>query len=97
MKGVLVIDMPPTCWDCPVCSEGYCMADVSIENKDFETSRDARCPLKEMPQEKEYREIPHSLDLDGMRKRSRDLYLHRLDVDNSYVMGWNECIEEIER
>ena len=49
MKGVLVIDMPPTCWDCPVCSEGYCMADVSIENKDFESSRDARCPLKEMP------------------------------------------------
>lgn len=64
MKGVLVIDMPPTCWDCPVCSEGYCMADVSIENKDFETSRDARCPLKEVPKRKGLFTEMHEYDTD---------------------------------
>ena len=108
MKAILVINKPRYCEECslysydgdygyfcPVNRETEYLNTYGEDDPRYETIRKG-CPLKEMPQEKEYREIPHSLDLDGMRKSSRDLYLHRLDVDNSYVMGWNECIKEME-
>lgn len=105
MKAILILDeMPKSCLECPLNRDCICVG--TLDNSygvwgcyvvlPDEDEKPYWCPLKEMPQEKEYREIPSSLDLDGMRKSSRDLYLHRLDVDNSYVMGWNDCIKVME-
>ena len=91
MKSVLVIDMPPTCYECPFAMRKYrtlvtsnkyvenTFACVLTHKTITSTKRSRFCPLKEMPSKM----IPEMV------------------MGNSYaegiVKGWNDCLEEIEK
>lgn len=92
MKGVLVIDMPSTCYDCPLAMRQYktlatsnkyvknTFACVLTHKNITSTKRSRFCPLKEMPQKKSH----------GEDEWEDNIVCGRID-------GWNACIEEIEK
>lgn len=49
--------------------------------------------LRPLPCKKYMRQMPSNVL--EMGKRKRDFIIHRVDVDNSYVEGWNDCLEAI--
>lgn len=51
------------------------------------------CPLRPLPCKKYMRQMPS--DVLEMGKRKRDIIIHRVDVDNAYATGWNDCLEAI--
>ena len=72
MKAILILDeMPIVCNECPLLGE--------LEYDEM-TKIHEDCPLKEMPEKKDY---------DGS-------YVEKVDI-NSFLLGWNACIEEIEK
>lgn len=110
MKAILVIDMPTSCNKCP-CSRWrniedfdddgiYCMADGgqygAVNNYDGVPDW---CPLKPMPEKKEV-EVNEIEDI--MHPSFDDIYTKhivtiRLATDKLISLGWNACIEEIEK
>lgn len=87
MKAIIVIDMPKNCDECPCYyKEGYRCQVPSVE-----------CPLKPMP-EKLYVEsyriediMPSEFDIDKLTLKIQ------LDADKLFSVGWNACIEELEK
>ena len=48
MKAILIIDMPPTCWECP-CQYDYIRCNVTGIFPDCDEKRPNQCPLKPIP------------------------------------------------
>ena len=98
MKAIIVIDMPKVCGECRASFCGdvwYCYAGeyrrpLFTENIQEKPSW---CPLKPLPCKKYMRQMPS--DVLEKSQRKRDFIIHKVDVDNSYVEGWNACLDEI--
>lgn len=95
-KAILVMDMPNVCVECPM---HYKSEDVSLGN--FTYQRLYRCMLEPENLEDVYlpdilnkkpdwcplREVPKEKDIDWLAS----------DYEDSRVIGWNDCIDEILR
>ena len=85
MKAILVIDMPKNCKECKL-TYIHTRKDTlccCLTDREVEYRNDIEnCPLKPMP-EKKVRE--------SWKDNEFDPY------NNLYKMGWNACIEEIEK
>ena len=67
-KAILVIDMPDKCCDCP-CFSNECDAYCNVINKKIDYDHDnftyvkpIWCPLKELPKEKHWSEVPYRVN-----------------------------------
>ena len=99
MKAVLVIDeMPNSCDECPCCCDCHCShlgRELGIWA--LHTGKPVDCPLKLLPQKKEvevnkiddYMHTEFSVD-----KLSAKILL---DTEKLIALGWNACLEEIEK
>lgn len=94
-KAILVIDMPTDCLKCPL-SDGYCWNIFPIKGKADD------CPLKPLPQKKEV-EVNEIDDIMHTEYSIKDIYTDkyvadiRLATDKLISLGWNACLEEIEK
>lgn len=88
-KAILVIDMPKSCEECNYL--GWATHDEDMRacmllngyffnEEEVETKRSEVCPLKSMPSRKNNQE---------------SVMVGSIDMDIGYILGWNECIEEI--
>lgn len=95
MKAVLVIDMPKDCRRCQLMVDRFCYGIPMDEVHDSINinEKPTWCPLRPLPCKKYMRQMPSDVLEKG--KRKRDFIIHRVDVDNSYVEGWNDCVDEI--
>ena len=86
MKALLVIDMPSSCIDCPFTLAHIC--DGAKQTISDIKGRHESCPLKPMLKKK-----------DSAFKRTGYDYVVSVndDVDEGYLLGWNACLEEIEK
>ena len=86
MKAILVIDMPSE-----VKIEDYMVTYVVYHTEKPGGVQGTGIPLRPLPCKKYMRQMPSDVLEKG--KRKRDFIIHRVDVDNAYAMGWNDCIE----
>lgn len=87
MKSLLIIDTPKSCGDCPCIHDELWMCQADKEYREGEySSVPLWCPLKPMPQKKETYKF----------KDLEDVKMIRL-IENAQVVGWNDCIEELEK
>ena len=91
MKAILVINMPTTCLDCPVCtiSDWDGEYECGVSHKSTEEYFDkipSWCPLRPLPKMKE-----------GMALGKREIDGKEKDLIgwSSYDCGWNDCLEQI--
>lgn len=89
MKAILVLDeMPKSCTDCRLKRGLYCGGENSnslynyIQYYDSINDKPSWCPLKSMPSRKD----DHESEMVGS-----------IQMDIGYTLGWNECLEEIEK
>ena len=80
MKAIFVIDMPKSCWACPLWDKSdYADGCEAVGRKthdiDHGTEREVWCPLKPLPQKMEEDTIESMMD--------------------DYSIGWNDCLKEI--
>ena len=91
-KSILVIDTPKDCGGCPLCSkdENYwgdiISAECQMQYKGYLTLNEMEkpnwCPLRPLPEKKP---VSYHDDLYG-------------DVEKNYTnIGWNSCLEELEK
>lgn len=89
-KAILVLEMPNNCYQCPYCDckDNYCV--LCGESMETQGERQSWCPLKELPQKKEYTplRIDDAFELVGSNAI-------RIQVGNVYIRGFNACLEEI--
>ena len=81
MKAILVVDMPDSCFHCPL--EQYsnqCGANRK-NTAGNANKRPSWCPLKPMPQKESEKHREEIEDWTGL----------------VYSQGWNDCIEELEK
>lgn len=80
-KSMLVIDTPKTCENCYMLSHNYCNFQCLITGELIEksTNRPNWCPLKPLPEKKEY-----IVPIDNVESQ-KDII----------AVGWNACIDEI--
>lgn len=91
MKAILILDMPTCCEDCPCMNwasyedEILCgaLGEELFVNEKEEVIKSKRCPLKPMPQ-KEEKPKESGLNWDNA-------------FNCGFVVGWNACLEEIEK
>ena len=89
MKAILVIDMPSE-----VKIEDYMVTYVVYHTVELGRGvQGTGIPLRPLPCKKYMRQMPS--DVLEMGKRKRDFVIHKVDVDNSYVEGWNDCLDAI--
>lgn len=86
MKSILVIDMPKSCWACPLWDKSdYADGCEAVGRKthdiDHGAEREVWCPLKPLPKRNEYRADTKHEDMDK--------------YSTGYADGWNDCLEEI--
>lgn len=100
-KALLVIDMPKSCADCKLSDFGRCWGTYSyvhMRSDDIPVN----CPLKPMPQKLEV-EVNEIEDLMHTEYSIEDIYTNkyvatiRLATDKLISLGWNACLEEIEK
>ena len=102
MKSILVIDTPKSCKKCPMWVHTYfvdCGKDYFYEacclGKD-------KCLLKPMPEKKEV-EVNKIEDIMHTEYSIEDIYTNKyiatiqLAADKLISLGWNACLEEIEK
>lgn len=92
MRALLVIDMPEGCGKCRLADFGECRGSKSYIHMPIK-GRPKECPLRPLPCKKYMRQMPS--DVLEKDKRKRDFIIHKVDVDNSYAEGWNDCIDAI--
>lgn len=97
MKAILTIDMPGTCYDCPLAMwqfetlatsnkhEKHIFACVLTHKAITSTKRSRFCPLLPMPEKKTAEKVSY---LGGNPYRWEHL--------TEYEEGWNACIEYLE-
>ena len=110
MKAILVInEMPTECIECPFhriyvdgwLNETHCTI-TAKRNKDGVNTRAEWCPLKPMPQKKEV-EVNEIEDIIHTEYSIEDIYTNKyiatilLATDKLISLGWNACIEELEK
>lgn len=86
MKAILVIDMPSNCLDCP-CEYDYltCKAiDHRLDYVDADNERPSWCPLKPLPKPMPYEQTDTQT-------------VKAVKIDNGFRLGWNACLEELEK
>jgi len=83
MKAILVIDMPKNCDECPIRFSGEPneWCWYLKHGLDDIKAKPSWCPLKPMPNKKEENDDPH---------------FSWLGID-WWSVGWNDCLEEIEK
>ena len=90
MEAILVIyEMPTECIECQFCrvladdkpTETRCIL-TAQRNEDGVNTRAEWCPLKRMPQKKE---------------ETFAYWIAHCNDPESYICGWNDCIEELEK
>ncbi len=85
MKEILVIDAPNNCSECPCCHENECGNQYKGYVGDYvgwNSGRPSWCSLKPLPDKKP---VSYHDDLYG-------------DVEKNFTnIGWNNCLEEIEK
>ncbi|MBR2653992.1 MAG: hypothetical protein IKD59_05485 [Lachnospiraceae bacterium] len=100
MKAILVIDMPKNCAECKLMylqgiGEGICNA------VDWD-ERPTWCPLRPLPQKKEV-EVNDIEDIMRTEYSIEDIYTNKyiatiqLATDKLISLGWNACLEEIQK
>lgn len=84
MKSILVIEMPETCYGCPCMDDKWNSCDATGEelSENDADKKPSWCPLKPMP-EKRTMYIRAKTDIEFAEYYAR--------------LGWNNCIEEIEK
>ena len=82
-KAVLVIDMPNTCYDCPLNNYGDCIIVGDVDEDLFNDTRDSNCPLKSLPEKKE---TSYQSDTLNVRIQWQG---------NTFREGWNACLTEL--
>lgn len=99
MKAILVIDnMPNSCDECEVRCGGY----TAKEYAEKGIKRPSWCPLKPLPQKKEV-EVNEIEDIMHTEYSIEDIYTNkyvatiRLATDSLISLGWNACLEELEK
>lgn len=103
MKSLLIIGTPKNCGDCPCAGEefGICQADEKHRDCDW-YKIPSWCPLKPMPQKKEV-EVNEIEDIMHTEYSIEDIYTNkyvatiRLATDKLISLGWNACLEEMEK
>ena len=80
-KSILMMDTPKTCENCYMLSHNYCNFQCLITGELIEksTNRPNWCPLKPLPEKKEY-----IVPIDNVESQ-KDII----------AVGWNACIDEI--
>lgn len=112
MKAILVIDMPNNCYDCQYCRfdarrynfRGCVLADTDVQDGTIDICKEVHscCPLKPMPQKKEV-EVNRIEDIMHTEYSIEDIFTNkyiatiRLATDKLISLGWNACLEEIEK
>ena len=86
MKAILVIDIPKTCLDCPVCSldemDGdYICGKTGKCVEEYFDKKPSWCPLRPLPKRNEYRA--------DTKYENMDKY------STGYADGRNDCLDEI--
>lgn len=94
MKSILIMDnMPSNCYECPLCccdSEyDYICSALTTKAKDDYTNDEYEIVTEEEWVEERYSKCP--------LKSMPDKFIDELDCPYGfdYMMGWDECIEEI--
>lgn len=92
-KAILVIDMPKTCEECPICQgvalDGDYVCSIKDEYgeergfDDGEYEKPDWCPLKTVPEKQE------------VCGRYNSEYFAKGGKVPSWKIGWNDCIDEI--
>ena len=87
MKAILVIDINDDIKKYSV--------DVFKQNEDGDVMLEVATDLslRPLPCKEPMRQMPSDVLEKG--KRKRDFIIHKVDVDNSYAEGWNDCIDSI--
>lgn len=96
MKAILILDMPKSCYECPLMSEDmYCkgfipytyenvlITKMCVEDYVLIGTRHSHCPLKPMPQ-KEHNNGGYRV-IDGTK----------WFYDSEHDDGWNDCIDKL--
>ena len=83
MKAILVIDMPNSCYECPLYNDEY----DSCGYYGTKAIKD-RCPLKPLPKKRELKSMEY---LEHFRLGHVGTYEQK-----AYSIGWNDCLKEIE-
>ena len=83
MKAILVLDeMPKSCCDCCLTDGEWSKCVVEWRDEEY-NKRPSWCPLKPMP-----------------KKMNEEDYRQKVNGNGDYyeqVIGWNACIEELDR
>ena len=94
MKAILVIDdMPNSCDKCEVRCDGYTAKEYSEKG----IKRPSWCPLKPIPEKLRIEAsriedvMSSEFDIDKLTLKIQ------LDTDKLFALGWNACIEELEK
>ena len=109
-KAILVVDMPKSCADCTFRTSLnedhlYCCATlprINIDPMTVKHIKEHKCPLKPMPEKKEV-EVNKIEDIMQTGYSIEDIYTNkyvatiRLATDKLISLGWNACLEEIEK
>lgn len=87
MKAILVIDMPKSCWACPLWDKSdYADGCEAVGRKthdiDHGAEREVWCPLKP---------LPPKLDANDWHRMFSGLFSER----EAKGHGWNACLKEI--
>ena len=84
-KGIIVVDIPKTCWECPCYMEGYLNGSSGGDwckvtgEEIYSYIAKRNCPIKELPRKLEKDEVS----------------LGRVSRYAKFEDGWNACIDEI--
>lgn len=105
MKAILVVDKPESCTSCLLGiyhKRWFCLKtlkDIDITDR---YNIPSWCPLKPMPQKKEV-EVNEIEDIMRTEYSIEDIYTNkyvatiRLATDKLISIGWNACLEELEK
>lgn len=99
VKAVLVIDIPENCSKCPFAYEFYgvkkcqmlnclCKTNSIISIADYAKKRVEKCPLREIPERKEYKGV------DGITADNITDRIYQSNKETA-ALGWNACLDEI--
>lgn len=81
-KGIIVVDIPVDCKDCPVRSlADDCIVGRNVLEYRHNKSKPDWCPIKPLPEKKHL-----TGDVSNQEKASKELVR----------VGWNACLDEIE-
>lgn len=97
MKVILVLnEMPNNCSECPCCNEDECGNQYKGYIGDYlewNSGRPSWCPLKPMPEKREYiddnKDYPLNDDYCFSEEEFEDI------VENNQISGYNKCIEDL--